>query len=421
MRTALRALRAALGGAIALDALVLGALAIVWRWPWNAITAGGGLALIAGALYSLRQYRMPHLLLNDRLVLRLGAFRLEVPLAQLASAAPLASVPQKVASAAEVRPAYAPEDDTLYMLPRRQGLVELQLTAPLSSRLSWFGQPVTFTRIVLGLDEPQGFLQALQPVSVATEASEPLAAGATVPAMPGEAPSAHEGAGTQAQVPPAHRVTGSSRPMRLAASPRPVPPARAGEAAIVLENLTKRYGDFVAVRGVSLTVHPGEILAFLGCNGAGKTTTIRMMMGLPRSTAGRVLMHGKDIWRDGPAARRHIGYVPDTPLLYDSLTAQEFLWFIGGLYELDPKETKARAAELLELLQMTPWRDQLIRSFSLGMRRKMSIAAALMHRPKVLLLDEVTNGLDPRSARVVKDLILAEAARGTAVRSGSAS
>lgn len=195
----------------------------------------------------------------------------------------------------------------------------------------------------------------------------------------------------------------------------PAPDPDSSDAAIALERLTKRYGEFTAVHEVSLTVRPGEILAFLGSNGAGKSTTIRMMTGVLRPSEGRVLVHGLDVWRDGPEARRLVGYVPDTPLLYESLTAQEFLWFMGGLYGLDSKTAKVRTEELLELLQMTEWKDQLIRGFSLGMRRKMSIAAALMHRPQVLLLDEVTNGLDPRSARIVKDLILAQAKRGASV------
>ncbi|MFZ5817426.1 MAG: ABC transporter ATP-binding protein [Bacillota bacterium] len=185
--------------------------------------------------------------------------------------------------------------------------------------------------------------------------------------------------------------------------------------AILLENLTKHYGDVKAVQDLNIAVRPGEIFGFLGANGAGKTTTMKMMVGLLPPTSGRVLIAGHDVWQEPRKAKRSIGYVPDTPILHELLTAQEFLWFMADLYGLSRSEGKARTAELLDFLGLGASADKLIREFSLGMKRKMAIATALLHRPRVLLLDEVTNGLDARAAREVKDLVKNWARQGVAV------
>ncbi len=185
--------------------------------------------------------------------------------------------------------------------------------------------------------------------------------------------------------------------------------------AILLENLRKEYGTVKAVQGLNISVRPGEIFGFLGANGAGKTTTMKMMVGLLPPTDGRVLIAGHDVWKEPAQAKRAIGYVPDTPILHELLTAQEFLWFMADLYGLSRAEGKARATELLTFLGLGPKADTLIRDFSLGMKRKMAIATALLHRPSVLLLDEVTNGLDARAAREVKDLVKTWAREGVAV------
>jgi ABC-2 type transport system ATP-binding protein len=187
------------------------------------------------------------------------------------------------------------------------------------------------------------------------------------------------------------------------------------QPAIVLENLGRDYGDVTAVSGLNLKVEPGEIFAFLGANGAGKTTTMKMMVGLLPPTRGRVLIGGHDVWKSPREAKRAIGYVPDTPILHELLTAREFLWFMADLYGMDRAAGKARAGELLEMLGLAEASDRLIRDFSLGMKRKMAIATALLHKPGVLLLDEVTNGLDARAAREVKDLVAEWARQGVAV------
>jgi ABC-2 type transport system ATP-binding protein len=185
--------------------------------------------------------------------------------------------------------------------------------------------------------------------------------------------------------------------------------------AIRLNGLRRRFGTVEAVRGISLDVKRGEIFAFLGPNGAGKTTTIRMMVGILPPTGGSVTVEEFDVWGAPRAAKALIGYVPDTPILHEYLTAREFLWFMADLYGLPGPAGRERTEHLLAFLELDSAADKLIRDFSLGMKRKMAIAAALLHRPRVLLLDEATNGLDARAARQFKDFLRAEAAAGTTV------
>jgi len=185
--------------------------------------------------------------------------------------------------------------------------------------------------------------------------------------------------------------------------------------AIQLEQLRKQYGEFAAVQGLDIEIAPGEIFGFLGANGAGKTTTMKMLVGLLPPTSGRVLIGGYDVWANPRQAKRLIGYVPDTPILHELLTGQEFLWFMADLYGIPRAEARRRTAELLEFMGLAASADKLIRDYSLGMKRKMAIATALLHKPSVLLLDEVTNGLDARAAREVKDLVQSLARQGAAV------
>jgi ABC-2 type transport system ATP-binding protein len=185
---------------------------------------------------------------------------------------------------------------------------------------------------------------------------------------------------------------------------------------IRLDGLTKRYGDFTAVDGLDLDVGSGLIFGLLGPNGAGKTTTLRMIAGILEPDAGTVELGGHDIVRDPHAARALLGFVPDRPFVYEKLTGAELLRFTAGLYGLDGPDVEARIDELLELWDLAPWRDQLIESYSHGMRQKIIISSALVHRPKVLVVDEPMVGLDPRSARLLKDLLRSYAdAGGTAM------
>jgi ABC-2 type transport system ATP-binding protein len=185
--------------------------------------------------------------------------------------------------------------------------------------------------------------------------------------------------------------------------------------AIEAQELQKRYGDTLAVRGVNLAVRPGEIVGFLGPNGAGKTTTIKMLIGLLKPSAGAARIGGYDMQQEPLRAKALLGYVPDQPALPEKLSAREFLDFIAGLYQLDRREARQRGDELLRLFGLAERGHELLGGYSHGMRQKVALAGALLHRPRAFFLDEPTVGLDPRSARLIKDILRAEADRGTAV------
>ena len=185
---------------------------------------------------------------------------------------------------------------------------------------------------------------------------------------------------------------------------------------IELDNLNKKFGNFHAVRDLTLRVPPGEVFGFLGPNGAGKTTTIRMMVGLIKPTSGQVLLEGKDISRQPEETKAILGFIPDRPFLYEKLTGQEFLEFIADLYGLDSGNSRQkRINELLNLFDLEDWSRELVESYSHGMRQRLIIAAALLHRPKVLIVDEPLVGLDPKGARLVKRLFFELAQRGMAI------
>ncbi len=184
---------------------------------------------------------------------------------------------------------------------------------------------------------------------------------------------------------------------------------------IETRNLVKRFGEKVAVNDVSFAVRGGEIFGFLGPNGAGKTTTIKMIVGLLQPTSGSVRVGGYDVQKEPRLAKAASGYVPDTPNLYAKLTGRELLRFVGDLYNLDPGSTAQRIDDLLRMFDLSAAADDTIDSYSHGMQQKESLAAALMHDPKVLVLDEPTVGLDPKSARLIKDILRQMAERGTAV------
>ncbi|RMH23487.1 MAG: ABC transporter ATP-binding protein [Acidobacteria bacterium] len=167
--------------------------------------------------------------------------------------------------------------------------------------------------------------------------------------------------------------------------------------------LTKRFGDKVALHGLDLWIGRGELFCFLGPNGAGKTTTIKLLTGLLRPTAGRALVGGHDVVRQPIEAKRLLGYVPDRPFLYDKLTGGEFMRFVAGLYRLPEAGLAQRCRELLERYEIGHATDQLIESYSHGMRQKLSFAACFLHHPQVVVVDEPWVGLDPRSIRAVKD------------------
>ena len=182
---------------------------------------------------------------------------------------------------------------------------------------------------------------------------------------------------------------------------------------IELDGVTKAFGSRRAVDHLDLQVRAGELFAFLGPNGAGKTTTIKMVCGLLRPTSGTVKVGGHPA--GSREARQLLAYVPDQPYLYEKLTGREFLRFVVDMYGLDPKRATRRIDELVETFEMGDYIDDLCEGYSHGMKQRVVFASALVHDPKVLIVDEPLVGLDPRSARIVKDLFVAQARSGVAI------
>lgn len=187
------------------------------------------------------------------------------------------------------------------------------------------------------------------------------------------------------------------------------------EKRVETVHLQKNFGEKIAVEDINLSIYAGEIFGFLGPNGAGKTTTIKMIVGLLQPTSGQVIVNGFDVQKKPLNAKASSGYVPDTPNLYPKLTGRELLRFVGDLYGLDKSNTERRMEELLRLFDLTEAADDTIDSYSHGMQQKTALAAALVHDPKVLVLDEPTVGLDPKSARLIKDILRQLANRGAAI------
>ena len=179
--------------------------------------------------------------------------------------------------------------------------------------------------------------------------------------------------------------------------------------------LRKQYGELVALHDLDLEIAPGEVFGFLGPNGAGKTTTIRMMVGLLEPSGGQVILGGHDLAREPEAAKALLGYVPDQPFLYDKLTATEFLRFIGGLYRVDPDEIAHRSVDLLEEFGLVDRAEELVETYSHGMKQRLALAAALIHRPRILVLDEPMVGMDPQGALALRQLLGGLAASGVTI------
>jgi ABC-2 type transport system ATP-binding protein len=184
---------------------------------------------------------------------------------------------------------------------------------------------------------------------------------------------------------------------------------------IAIHDLVKKYGSFTAVDGVTLEVGRGEIHGFLGPNGAGKTTTIRMIAGLLKPSSGRILVNGHNLQSEPELAKTSLGFIPDRPFIYEKLTAGEFLRFHAGLYGLDGPGVPERVREMLELFELSRWEDELVESFSHGMRQRLVMCAAFLHRPQAVLVDEPMVGLDPRGARLIKDVFRRMSERGVAI------
>jgi len=172
---------------------------------------------------------------------------------------------------------------------------------------------------------------------------------------------------------------------------------------IELKSLQKKYGDFCAVSDLSLIVKSGEMFGFLGPNGAGKTTTIRMLMGILVPTGGSITIDAKDVVNERVEINKIIGYLPDAPIFYDFLKGREILQFVGEMHGQSPSAAKRNAAHLLNEFALADAGEEFAVNYSMGMKKKLGLACALIHQPKILILDEPTNGLDPRASREVQN------------------
>lgn len=184
---------------------------------------------------------------------------------------------------------------------------------------------------------------------------------------------------------------------------------------IEIRELTKKYGKLTAVNELSLSIPAGEIFGFIGPNGAGKTTTIGMMAGLLAPTSGSVSICGIDMLKYPKRAKQKIGYIPDRPYIYEKLTAMEFLKFTADLFSMKQDEFEQKAESQLNKFSLIDWADSLIESFSHGMKQRLIMAAALLHEPEVIVVDEPMVGLDPSAIKMVKQMLVELAVNGTAI------
>ena len=266
-----------------------------------------------------------------------------------------------------------------------EGQVLLTLNKPLLVRIERTSStPSHVTHILLNVDEPDRLLTAL------TKREQVSQEGDVVPAK-------------------MMTVVTDREPLRVSTI------AENAEVTIRLEQLTRRYKAFTAVDALDMTIRRGEIYGFLGSNGAGKTTTLKMLVGLLQPDSGRAWIVGHDVWREPLTAKKLFGYVADHSMLYERLTGHEFLNFLAHMRGLPHTESEQRIKHLLDLLELSEYAGRSCGSYSFGMKRKLSLAAALLHQPQVLILDEPLNGLDPRSSRHVKDLLISLSAQGTTV------
>ena len=189
----------------------------------------------------------------------------------------------------------------------------------------------------------------------------------------------------------------------------------ATKPAIDTVGLTKHFGRFPAVENLGLSVHPGEVFGFLGPTGAGKTTTIKMLMGMLVPTSGTAHIGGLDCFGQRVEVKRLVGYLPDVPVFYDYLRGREILRFMGQMHGIERRELEKRQQRLLERLALNDAQEEYAINYSMGMKKKLALACALIHDPPVLILDEPTNGLDPRASRQIQSLITESAAGGRTI------
>ena len=187
------------------------------------------------------------------------------------------------------------------------------------------------------------------------------------------------------------------------------------EKIIQVENLTKKFGDFTAVKGISFDVYKGEIFGFLGANGAGKTTAMKMLIGISNPTSGKANVAGYDVLSNSEMVKKSIGYMSQKFSMYDDLTIKENITFFGGIYGLSRKQIKKKIIQLVEELELQEFINNLVGSLPLGWKQKLSFSVALLHEPKIVFLDEPTGGVDPITRRQFWEMIYTQAYKGTTI------
>jgi ABC-2 type transport system ATP-binding protein len=329
-------------------------------------------------VWAIRMLRAPlntaHRLTPQMLQLRYGdSLRADLRRSSLVTATP---VRETVSSLAVLGARYDAERDRVVALFSEKGQVLLTLAEAATFQLGPF-QRVTAHHVLINVDDSDQFLAALALPQAATQAHPLQKVEAILSTGQKNRPSAH-----------------------------PLPVVKSHDYALRTEDLNRHFGDYVAVESLNLTLCRGEIYGFLGPNGAGKTTTIKMIVGLLRPTAGRVIVDSHDVWVDPLAAKAAFGFVPDRSLLYERLTGVEYLNFLAQMRGMPQTQADPEIDRLLDLLDLTAHAHKLSGTYSFGMKRKLALAGALLHRPPVLILDEPLNGLDPRSAHRLKDLFV---------------
>ena len=194
-----------------------------------------------------------------------------------------------------------------------------------------------------------------------------------------------------------------------------LPVERLGEAIIQVNHLTKTFGDFTAVKGITFDVYKGEIFGFLGANGAGKTTAMKMLIGISKPTSGKAIVAGLDVATQADLVKKSIGYMSQKFSLYDDLTIKENITFFGGIYGLSRKQIKEKTAQLISELEMQNVANNLVGSLPLGWKQKLSFSVSLLHEPKIVFLDEPTGGVDPITRRQFWEMIYTQAYKGTTI------
>lgn len=327
-----------------------------------------------------------HRLDPERLDLRYGGTTLRILRSNIAAVEPVAG---KIRQPFSPGPHYDPRAKSIVVTFSADGVVALKLIEPQAFDVDGATEPVD--RIVFNVDRRNELLDAL--------ALSPSVARIDVLRVPATPTS-----------PPAQETAAAERDER----PR-IDLFSTGTLAIAVQGLEHRFGEHVAVDDLDLAIGHGEIYGFLGANGAGKTTTLKMLVGLLLPSRGQVTIAGHDMLGDAMAAKRTLGYLPDRAILYDRLSGREFLQFLAQMRGIPSEETERRIDRLLVSFDLDHRQHSASSTYSFGMKRKLALAGALIHEPSVLILDEPLNGLDPQSARHLKDLFAQLASNGVGI------